>query len=98
MLWALPDCPKWTCRAPFLRGRTSTSRLLPSLAAPLQSVSLPPPSLPLLSLPAAFRSVPLLLSSLASLLPAQAHPLAPTQGPQPKSSDPYFPSPVPLFF
>src|SRR6266849_2501819 len=108
MLWALPDCPKWTCRAPFLRGRTSTSRLLPSLAAPLQSVSLPPPSLPppslpppslpLLSLPAAFRSVPVLLSSLAALLAARVQPRAPRQGPQAKSSERYSSSSLLLFF
>src|SRR5216684_5202620 len=108
MLWALPDCPKWTCRAPFLRGRTSTSRLLPSLAAPLQSVSLPPPSLPppslpppslpLLSLPAAFRSVPVLLLSLAALLAARVRPRAPRQGPQAKSSECYSSSSLLLFF
>src|SRR5260370_29005125 len=98
MLWALPDCPKWTCRAPFLRGRTSTSRLLPSLAAPLQSVSLPPPALPLLSLPAAFRSVPVLLSSLAALLAARVQPRAPRQGPQAKSSERYSSSSLLLFF
>src|SRR6266403_2134942 len=89
---ALPHCPKWTCRALFLRGRTSTSRLLPFLAASLQSVSLHPlslhpPSLPLLSLPAALPCVPVLLPSLAALLAAPLQPRASTQGAQARSRE-----------
>src|SRR5260370_13937129 len=98
MLLAVPHCPKWTCLPPSLRGRASTCPLRPSLPAPLQSVSLAPPSLPLLSLPASFRSVPVLLSSLAALLAARLRPRAPRQGPQAKSSECYSSSSLLLFF
>src|SRR2546429_2945573 len=50
---------KWTCQAPFRLGRTSTSRHLPSLAAPPRSVSSPPPSLRPPSL--ALASLPVIL-------------------------------------
>src|SRR2546429_1808469 len=83
---------KWTCQAPFRLGRTSTSRHLPSLAAPPRSVSSPPPSLrppslALASLPVILRPVPVLLSSLAALLAARVQPQALSQGLQEKSSE-----------
>src|SRR5579864_6336722 len=56
-MWALPDCPEWTCPAPFLPGRRSTSGL-----GPFEPVVLPPVLLP--SLPARLQPVPVAFSSL----------------------------------
>src|SRR6476660_1782336 len=72
-MWALPDCPEWTCPALFLPGRRSTSDLGSFVPAALPPVLLP--SLPARpqSLPIAFSSPPVLrfLPQLISLLPAQ---------------------------
>src|SRR6478672_835288 len=73
-MWALPDCPEWTCPALFLPGRKSTSDLGSFVPAALPPVLLP--SLPARpqSVPVAFSSPPVLrfLPQLISLLPALA--------------------------
>src|SRR5262245_16945322 len=60
-MWALPDCPGWTCPARFLLGRRLTSGLAPSGPALLPSVLVP-------SLPASLRPVPVPYSSPPELL------------------------------
>src|SRR6185437_13761469 len=70
-MWARPDCPEWTCRAPVLPGQRLASGLCPSVPAH--------PSVLFLSLPAPLQSVPPRFSfvlrpslpALLSFLPGQ---------------------------